>query len=204
MNRDEAIEALELLRTVVGKARDDTAVQNWGVLWMLHGVTNGVGFVATNWLLWQGHRTPAPFLLLWLPIITFNLVSILVLKRRRSGVRSFVETQIWAIWTAFTAAVVVMAYLNYFMGPDRIFLGPAIAVLAAVAFSSMASIVGPAWYGAAALFVALAVVMALLPDIQFVLLGVAWAVTKVTAGWMLHRAKRRRRAAPPGAVAEVV
>ena len=203
MNRDEAIEALDLLRSVVGKARDDTAVQNWGVLWMLHGVTNGAGFVATSWLLAEGYRTPGPFLTLWLPIMGFNLASIPVLKRRRTGVRSFVETQIWAIWTAFTVAVALMAWLNYFMGVDRIFLGPAIAVLAAVAFSSMASIVGTAWYAPAAVFAALAVVMSLLPDIQFVLLGIAWAATKIPAGWMLHRA-RRRRLAQPGTAAEVV
>jgi hypothetical protein len=204
MNRDEAIEALELLRTVVGKARDDSAVQNWGILWMLHGTTNAAGFVATDWLLLQGHRTPGPFLSLWLPIIVFNLAAIPLLKRRRSGVRSFVETQIWAIWTAFTLAVVLMAYLNYFMGPDRIFLGPAIAVLAAVAYSSMASIVGPAWYASAAVFVTVAVVTALLPQLQFVILGVAWAATMVPAGWVLQRAKRRRLAQGPGAVAELV
>jgi hypothetical protein len=203
MNRDEAIEALELLRTVVGKAREDTAVQNWGVLWMLHAVTNGGGFVATNWLLWQGHRTPGPYLLLWLPIMAFNLGSIPLLKRRRAGVRSFVETQIWAIWTAFTGAVVVMAYLNYFMGVEKIFLAPAIAVLAAVAFSSMASIVGRAWYGAAALFVVVAFVTSLLPDYQFLILGVAWAATKLAAGAMLERAKRRRLA-ESAPVAEVV
>jgi hypothetical protein len=204
MNRDEAIEALELLRTVVGKARDDTAAQNWGIVWMLHGVTNGAGFVATSWLLAQGHRTPGPFLMLWLPIMAFNLASIPVLKRRRSGVRSFVETQIWTIWTAFTLAVVLMAFLNYFMGPDRIFLGPVVAVLAAVAFCSMASIVGPGWYAGAAAFVAAAVVMSLFPEMQFVVLGLTWMVTKSTAGWMLHRAKRRRLAQPSGGVAEVV
>ena len=91
---------------MVGKAREDTAVQNWGVLWMLHGLTNGGGFVATDWLLARGHHTPGPYLLLWLPIMALNLASIPLLKRRRPGVRSFVETQIWAIWTAFTGAVV--------------------------------------------------------------------------------------------------
>ena len=145
MNRDEAIEALDLLRSVVGKTRDDTAIQNWGVIWMLHGVSNGFGFVATNWLLWRGHATPAPFLLLWCPILAFNLATVPLLKRRRSGVRSFVENQIWAIWTSFVVAVAVMAYLNYFMGLETLFIGPAIAVLSAVAFSSMASIVGPVW-----------------------------------------------------------
>jgi hypothetical protein len=203
MNRDEAIEALELLRTVVGRARDDTAVQNWGLIWMLHGVTNGAGFVATDALLRLGHRTPGPYLFLWLPIMAFNLATIPLFKRRRSGVRSFVETQIWSIWTAFTAAVVVMAWLNYFLGVTTIFLGPAIAVLAAVAFSSLASIVGSEWYAAAALFAAVAVVTSLLPAWQFTILGVAWAATKVTAGWMLHRAKRRRLASGPPA-AEVV
>ena len=44
MDRAQAVEALELLRRVVGQARDDTTLQNWGVIWMLHGFTNGLGF----------------------------------------------------------------------------------------------------------------------------------------------------------------
>lgn len=204
MNRDEAIEALELLRSVVRRARDDTAVQNWGRIWMLHGISNGCGFVATDWLLWRGHATPMPFVLLWVPILAFNLATVPLLKRRRSGVPSFVEKQIWTIWTSFVVAVVVMAYLNYFMGLETLFVGPAIAVLAAVAFSSLASIVGPVWYGAAAVFVAVAVLMSLLPNVQFVILGVVWAATKVSAGFVLERAKRRRLARTEAAAPEVV
>jgi hypothetical protein len=58
MNRQEAVEALELLRKVVSQARDDTKLQNWGVIWMVHGVTNGAAFLATNFLMWKGTVTP--------------------------------------------------------------------------------------------------------------------------------------------------
>ena len=50
MDREEATRALELLRQVVTQARDDTALQNWGRIWMIHAFTNGGGFVATNLL----------------------------------------------------------------------------------------------------------------------------------------------------------
>src|SRR4051794_3813521 len=51
MDREEAAQALELLSRVVRQARDDTAVQNWGAVWMVHGVTNGLAFAATGALL---------------------------------------------------------------------------------------------------------------------------------------------------------
>jgi hypothetical protein len=204
MNRDEAIEALALLKSVVGKAKDDTAVQNWGVIWMVHGITNGAGFIATNWLFHHGHDRPWPFILLWAPIVALNLASIPLLKRQRAGVRSFVETQIWVIWTGFVAAVVLMAYVNYFMGLQTLFVGPAIAVMAALTFAYLASIVGRAWYAASAVFAVASLVMALVPSWQFAIFGVAWAVTKVSAGFLLDRARRRRLALEPGGAAEVV
>lgn len=57
MNRDEAFEALEYLRRVVKETRDDSALQNWGVIWMVHAFTNGAGFALTGWLLDHGRRT---------------------------------------------------------------------------------------------------------------------------------------------------
>lgn len=199
MERQEALEALSLLRRVVEHTRDDTALQNWGAIWMLHAFTNGAGFVATQLLLWRGYATPPPYLALWLPIIAFNLGTIRLLRRRQAGARSFVETQIWAIWTAFVVAVASTAFLNYFMGIEVIFLGPVTAVLAAVAFSNMGSIMGRHWFWVALVFLAGAVAMALFPSFQFLILGAVWAATKLAAGYLLHRARRQRLAAPPAA-----
>jgi hypothetical protein len=195
MNRDEAFEALEYLRRVVKETRDDSALQNWGVIWMIHAFTNGASFILTGWLLDHGYRTPPPFILLWSLTLAVNLSTIALLRRRTAGARTFVETQLWAIWTAFVGAVAVSAFLNYLLGLDRMFLGPVIAVLAAVAFASMGSLMGSHWYGAAALFLATAFLMTLLPRLQFYILGAVWLVTKFSVGWLLDRSRRRRLAA---------
>jgi hypothetical protein len=195
MNRDEAFEALEYLRRVVKETRDDSALQNWGVIWMVHAFTNGASFALTGWLLDHGYRTPPPFILLWALTLATNLTTIALLRRRRAGARTFVETQLWAIWTAFVGAVAVSAFLNYILGLDRIFLGPVIAVLAAVAFASMGSLMGSHWYGVAALFLATAFAITLVPRYQFYVLGGVWLVTKFTVGLLLDRSRRRRLAA---------
>src|SRR5262249_5570374 len=104
MNREEASQALELLKRVVSQARDDTALQNWGTIWVLHGFTNSIAFVATNLLLRSGHATPLPYAVLWTAVLVFNLATIFLLKSGSSGVRSFVENQIWMIWSTFVVA----------------------------------------------------------------------------------------------------
>ena len=192
MNRDDALEALDLLRRVVRETRDDTVLQNWGLIWMLHACTNAAGFIATGWLLAHGVRTPPVFVALWSAVCGGNLLTVALLRRRRTGTRTFVETQLWAIWTVFVAAVSVCAFVNYFMGLETLFLGPVIAVLAAVAYASMGSLMGRHWYVVGALFLAAALAMTLAPSVQFYILGALWGATMFTFGWILHRARRRR------------
>src|SRR5439155_8137904 len=64
MDREEATEALALLRKVIGQAKDDTTLQNWGWLWVIHGATNCGAFLVTNELLRRGHLTPGPYVAL--------------------------------------------------------------------------------------------------------------------------------------------
>ncbi len=192
MNRDEALEALDLLRRVVRETRDDTVLQNWGIIWMVHACTNAAGFIATGWLLAHGFRTPLPFVGLWTAVIGGNLLSVALLRRRRAGARSFVETQLWAIWTAFVAAVSASAFLNYLMGLETLWLAPVIAVLAAVAYASMGSLMGAHWYWVGGVFLLAALAMTLAPAAQFYVLGAVWGATMFTFGCLLHRARRRR------------
>jgi hypothetical protein len=192
MEREEATRALEVLRRVVSQARDDTALQNWGVIWMLHGVTNAGGFIATNVLVSGGLLEPWPYVLLWSGVIGFNMVTALLLKKRRSGARSFVETQLWAIWTTFIGGVALLAIINHVMGLRTFFLGPVIGVLAAVSFSFMGSIMGTRWFIATAVFAVASIVMGLLPDIQFAVLGGTFGILQFAGGVMLHREKQRR------------
>lgn len=201
MNREEATQALELIRRVVTQARDDTALQNWGVIWMLHAFTNGLGFAATDVLWARGLRGPGPYALLWVGVLSFNLVSIFFLHRgRTAGVRSFIERQIWSIWTTFVAGMVLLAVLNYLLGLDRLFMPSVACLLFATAFSVMGALMGRGWYAAAVFFAAAALGMTQAREQAFTLLGALWFLVQFSGGLSLHLARRKRLAtAGPGA-----
>lgn len=194
MDREEASRALELLKRVVSQARDDSALQNWGVIWMIHGVLNGGGFAATNQLVLRGVNEPWPYALMWGAIIGLDLLMVLAL-RRRTGASSFVETQLWSIWLTFIAATALTAVLNHLMGLKTFFLGPVIGVLSAMGFSMMGALMGRRWYIASAIFTAATIAMALVPKHQFTILGVVWGLSQFAGGIWLHGEKRKRLAA---------
>ena len=202
MDRAEAVEALELLRRVVGQARDDTTLQNWGVIWMVHAFTNAFGFVATNVLLWRGHEAWWRFASLWTVILAVNVGSIFLLKAHRAGTWTFFEKMIWLIWLTFVGSVALTGVVNVLGGFRVLQLGPMIAVLAAGAFALMGGLMGRRWFVGSALFTATALAMALWPTWQFVVLGLVWGFTQLVAGVVLHRERKRRLAA--GAPARLV
>ena len=199
MNREEATEALALLSKVVSQARDDTSLQNWGVIWMLHAFSNAFGFAATDVLIHRGIARPLPFAVCWAPIIAFNLISIVSLKRGGGGARSFIERQIWSIWTTYMIALVLTALLNYALGLDRLFMPAVGCVLSGMAFASMGSVMGRWWYVPAALWGVLALIVGAWPGHGFLLVAIGWFVTQFTGGVLLDRARRRRLAGEPAA-----
>ncbi len=204
MNREEAAEALQLIRRVVSQARDDTTLQNWGVIWIVHAFTNGGGFLASHMLYEQGLRTPGPYALLWGAIIPLNLLSIFWLQRREAaGVRSFIERQVWSIWTTCMAGMALVALANWVMGLEVLFMPVVACVLIAMAFSVMGALMGQAWYAGAAVFALSTLGLARAPHLGFAVLGGLWFVTQLTGGLLLYRARRRRLAAG-GAQARLV
>jgi len=196
MNREEAAEALQLLRRVVTQARDDSALQNWGVIWILHAFTNGGGFLGTHLLYQQGHRTPGPYILLWVAIIPINLVSIFWLQRKEAaGVRSFIERQVWSIWTTCMGGMVLVALANWLLGLEVLFMPAVGCVLISMSFSIMGALMGRAWYAAAVLYALAALGLARAPELGFGVFAALWFVTQLSGGLLLHRARRRRLAA---------
>lgn len=196
MNREEAAEALQLIRRVVTQARDDSALQNWGLVWILHAFTNGGGFLGTHWLFLQGYRQPGPYALLWGAIIPLNLISIFWLQRRETaGVRSFIERQVWSIWSTCMAGLVLVGLVNWMVGLELLFTPAVGCVLIAMAFSMMGALMGRGWYAAAAVYALAALGLARMPQWGFAGLGALWFVTQLLGGALLLRARRRRMAA---------
>jgi hypothetical protein len=196
MERNEAQEALALLRKVVDRARDDSALQNWGIIWMLHGFTNGGGFLATDVMLARGILDWRHYAAMWTAIVALDLGIVFAL-RRRAGTRSFVDRAIWATWSAFIGAVILLAVLNQMLGLAVGFLAPVVALMAAMGFSTMGAVISRGWYGLAALFAVASLVMAVpaARSCQFLILGVLWGSSQFGAGVVLERAKRRALAA---------
>ena len=196
MNREEATEALALLRKVVQQARDDAALQNWGPVWIAHAFVNGSGFVATDWLLrTRGAEHVTPYVLLWSGVVALNLLAIAALKQG-GGTRMFVESQIWLIWTSFMCACALVCILNFVMGTDRIFAGVAMGVLTAYGFAMMGGLMGRRWFAWSVLYALGASVAAWRPAWQFTILGVLWGVSQFVGGVWLMLEKRRVSAGP--------
>jgi len=193
MNREEATKALELLRSVVSQAKDDTALQNWGVIWIIHAFSNGAAFTATQVLLWKDQQSRLPFIGLWSVVLVCNIGLILLLKARRAGAKTFIENQIWSIWLSFIGAVMLTAVVNDLLGLKLLALGPVISVLSAFAFSMMGAIMGRRWYLGSAIFGGASLLMAAFPRYQYLLLGIVWCVAQLVGGVWLEIDKRRRK-----------
>jgi len=198
MDHQEATSALEILRKVVSHARDDTALQNWGAIWMFSAFTNSAGFATTHVWLRAGQTNPLPFVGLWALVLAVNLVVTVVFKAKATGgARSFVENQIWSIWNTFIVAMVLAALVNWLIGLDRLFMPAVACILAASAFSMMGALMGAWWYLPAAVWASSALVVAGFPQLQFAIFAALWFCTQFTGGLVLHLARRRRLASGP-------
>lgn len=195
MDQEEAARALSLLRKVTEKARDDTALENWGMIWILSAFSNSAGFTATHALFDRGASSPLPFAGVWAGVLAVNGLIIALFRRKSASSGSFIERQIWSLWTAFVVAMILLALINYIIGLNTLFMPAVASVLAAVIFSAMASIIDRRWYVPAALWGLLSLAMAALPRMQFALLAGAWFVTQGGAGLVLDLQRRRRAAA---------
>lgn len=190
MNQDEAREALAILRNVVNRARDDSALQNWGIIWIVHGVTNGLGFIGSGLMLNQGIDAIPPHAALWGAILVFDFAYIAVARRGKRGVQTFVERQIWSIWVAFLFGVLLTAGVNYLRGMQIFALMPIVAVLAAFALAMMGSLIHKVYFVAAVVFALLSQIMAALPGYAMYLFGAVWFLFQTSMGSYLHRQKR--------------
>ena len=101
MDRDQAEKTLRIIRDVIQSTHEDLVSHNWGLIWIVHSVTNGAAFAAIG--LWAEARELSLFwyLVPLAVVAAVNLLVIALLMERDSGVRSFVEWQVNGIWTAF-------------------------------------------------------------------------------------------------------
>jgi hypothetical protein len=204
VKREEAEEALAMIRQVISRTRDDTVLENWGLVWILHGFTSGIAFGGTNVLYLEGIQSVPIYFGFWLCTLFLNLLLIAFLRKPTGGAITFVEKQIWATWLTFVAACFLVAAVNHLLGQPVFYLGPILAVLSAIGFATMGHLMSSRFYRFAALHAITAIVMAVVPRYQFFFLGAAWTISLVTPGVRLHRERLARKRGERAKTAELL
>ena len=178
MERADAERVFAVIADLKGDLRDRQVTERWWLVWIACAVQILPTNLITQWLIWRGEATGSldlwPFVLLWGTQVLLLPVTIKLIHRHRGGQRSQRETFIWGIWLTFLAAASLWALVNGLLGLPLFQTAPAVPLLAAVAWATMAMTVHPAFLGGAAVFVGATLGMALVPSHQFVLYGVCW------------------------------
>ncbi len=193
MNRQEAEEALGIIRKVIQNTHEDLVAHNWGMIWMVHAVTNMLGFFAVGHFV-EGKGLSLPWYLVPLGgVAVVNAVVILLLAERDRGVRSFVEGQLHGIWVTFIIFSIAGAgFLHLAGGPSTLF-APLMALTSGIGFAMMGVVFDRRFLVFGALFLVLATLMPLFVALQWFALGVAWFAALFSAGSSMHRERIRRK-----------
>jgi eukaryotic-like serine/threonine-protein kinase len=169
-------------------------LENWGLLWMWHGLALFVLCALTNWLYLEDVTSVYPYLGLW----TFGLgawAMIFWALRQRGGPITFVERQIAHVWFASTAGSISLFIVEVLMSLKVLTLSPVLGIFAGMVFLVKAGILSGSFYLSAAACFLTAGLMAIFPRYGLFLFGFVSAACFFLHGLKYYR--QRLRSARP-------
>lgn len=185
----------DVLARLMRESHHATVLENWGLLWMWHGVVLLVLCLVTNALYvlrmnWPALGTPLPYLLLWgvgLAIWAPTFWAV----RHRAGPVTAVERQIAHAWGGSIAAAMLLFLVEYLLGEPVLSLSPALALISGMVFTMKAGILAGRFYLHAAALYATSPIMAALQASGFEyaisLYGIVAAATFFLPGLKYYR-----------------
>lgn len=203
MDRNEAEEALALIRQVVSRVHDETILHNRGIVMVVMGFLDLAVFAVTQLL--AGNRVHAllPYAAVWGVYVLIGLAVNLSVRPRAGGTMTYVERHVWGNGLTFYTAGFALAALDcWFLPPAQALrIIPAhTAVVGAIAFAFM-TLLDRRFFLYTGVFFAVAGLLAFWPDYGFALLGLTWCVCLVVPGSQYMRARKKMLAA--GGAAEI-
>jgi eukaryotic-like serine/threonine-protein kinase len=163
-----------------------TVLQNWGRLWMWHSLALLILCAATNLLRWQQVGSRGPYLLLW-SIGLSVWACIFWMLRRRAGPVTFVERQIVHIWAGHMAVITMSFLIEILLDLPVLTLSPLWAVTGGMVFLVKAGILSGEFYVQAAALFLTGIIMALVPSVGMLILGIVSAICFFYPGLKYHR-----------------
>lgn len=199
MNREEAEQALGIIRQVVQSTKEDLVARNWGLIWIVHAFTNLAAFASVGFLVESQALSIVWYLVPLAIVAVVDLSIVILLARRETGVRSFIEWQLHGMWTTFIVFSVAAAGLIYLMqAPPRLFCS-LMAMNSGIGFAMMGLIFYRRFFIFSALFLVVMVVAPALPQIQWLILGLVWWSAMFLPGLAMHRERQVRMQRGPEA-----
>jgi serine/threonine-protein kinase len=165
-------------------------LENWGLLWMWHSLATFLLCLVTNVLAWAHVESRVPYLLLW----TVGLVAWAAMfwsLRRRGGPVTSIERQIAHIWAASVIGTIGVFFTEILLGLPVLTLSPVLAILGGMVFLIKGGMLSGAFYYAAAALFATAFLMAALPAVGPLLLGIVMAACFFFPGLKYERQRIR-------------
>ena len=139
MERNEAERVFALIADINGDLRGRVVSERWWLIWIVMGIQILVTSIITQFLIWNDQQNILAYLLLWGIHVALIPPIIFFIHRRSGGQRTATETYLWWIWGTFLVGGTCVAVFNTLVGLPILFTYPLVALLAAFAFSMMAS-----------------------------------------------------------------
>jgi hypothetical protein len=192
LDREQAEQALGIIRNVIENTRDDLVTQNWGLILMTLAFVNATGIMCGTVI--DQRDLQVIWYLVPLGIVALIDVAIaFVLVKRDQGVRSFIEWQYWGIWITFIVFTLAGLLVLHLRGQPSETFGPIFAMTSGIAFAMSGVIFYRKFLIFAALCLVVMFVACLLPSLQWWLIGAVWWCQNFIPGWAMFNERRRRQ-----------
>lgn len=175
-------------------------LENWGLLWMWHGVVLLLLCLVTNALQLGGTTNRLVYVLLWTLGLGTWAAAFWEL-RHRGGPVTFVERQIAHIWAASMACSTGLFAVEWLLGLPPLTLSPVLALIAGAVFVGKAGVLSGEFYIPAAILFATSIPMSLAPRFAITLFGIVGGGAFFLPGWKFHRLRRKGGDRPAGPAA---
>ena len=204
MDRQEAEEALTLVRQVVNNIHDIAILQNWGRVMVIMATLDILAFGLTQVFWSRGVHALLPYSLVWGIYLLLALLANLTVRQRLGGTNTYVERHIWANGLTFYLASFAVIGIDFcFFAPsEAMAVIPAhVAVTGAISFTFVA-LLDPRFLMCTAIFFAVAALVSWWSTYGFLVLGVAWFLCLAVPG--LHYVAEKKRLLASGSYTETL
>ena len=190
----------QILSRALRETHHAVVLENWGLLWMWHGLVLVILCGITNGLSLSGVSSRWPYLSLWVLGLGF-WAAIFWGLRRRSGPITFVERQIAHVWAGSMIVSTLLYALEALLELPVLQLSPILGAIAGMVFLIKAGILSGSFYVPAGLMFLTALATAAiratdLPDVGVGLFGLVCAGCFFFPGLKYYRQKLQSDNAP--------